>query len=196
MITKFLGLTAVFSLVSAMSAQAAMKIPNANAAELTCHRVERLVILKKIDTGFLSSIESVTVEAVPNANPGQPSFKTVSYQQVDSGKLANQLNLNLDDQGKALDFTVTAGLAMAQPHKWSVLDPVTLIEDSIHYVEQNAAKPDFAKFSSGLKKISIAPGLNDGKEVAKIEILSVDTTDKLEILEGLDGAILSYQVSK
>jgi hypothetical protein len=186
--------TALAILILGASAQAAAKIPNANAAELTCHRIERLVILKKIDSAFLNSIQSVTVESIPNANPGQASFKTVSFQQADSGKLANQLFLNLDDQGKALDFNVASGIAASQPHKWTNLDPVTLIEDSLHYVEQNAAKPDVSKFSTGLKSISISAASKDGKEIARIEIFSNETTQKLEIYEGLDGAIISREV--
>ena len=190
----FTSLLSVSSIVlSGFAAQA--KIPSANAAELTCHRIERLVILKKIDAAFLNGLKSISVEVLPPAAPGQPAFKTTSLQEADAGKQASSLVVTLDENGKPVGQPiVAAGIASAKPTVWPGVDPVTILENSLHWVEQNAAKADVAKFSSGLKSMSIEPGTMGAKSVGKVEILSTDTTQTMNIYMGVDGSFISYEV--
>jgi hypothetical protein len=172
----------------------AAQLPSANAAELTCHRIERLVILKKIDSAFLNSIRSMTIELTPQTTAGQPAFKTTSYQDSDPGKTPAALEVILDETGKSLSFNVLVGASATRPTAWTVADPVTIVENSLHWIEQNVSNSEIAKFSSGMKSLAIAQQQTPAGPIAQVEFVSNEAIGKLVVSMGLDGSFMSYSV--
>jgi hypothetical protein len=181
------------SLASSLAFGATATSPNAKAAELSCHRIDRLVTLKKIDAKFLNRFRGMEVKTMAGG-AGQPSFEVIASEEADQGKSANQVKISLDQDSKPLAFTVVAGDDATNPTVWPDKDPVTLAEDSLHFLEQNVAKPDIAKFNSGLTGLRISPADVGGKSVAKIEIVSSDTKGTLKVYISTAGDFVSYEV--
>ncbi len=173
---------------------AAAPVANSTAAELAAHRIEKLVTLKKIEESFVSKFRGLTVENLQGGGVSKPTFKVIASQEVDQGKNANQVEIILDEKGKALSHKVIEGEAAAKPIVWPDKDPVTLTELALHYVADNSAKPEIVKFSKALKALRVIPANVDGKDVALVEALSSDTTKKLVIVLALNGKVASSSV--
>jgi hypothetical protein len=191
--TLMFGMVAVAAMASNVANAATAS--KAQAAELTLHRIERLVTLKIIDAGYMAQFQSMVVESLSGGGAGKPTFKTTSSQAADTGKAANKLEITLDDQAKAISFNAIEGVAATKPTAWPDKDPVTLAESSLHYIEANIAKPDIAKFNSGLKTLSIGPANVNGKDVALVLITSSDIAKTLRVVVGLDGVVVSSDMA-
>ncbi len=177
------------------TAYAHAAVSNSTAAELACHRIERLILLKKANPGFQNLIQSVSVEALPPAGPGKPAFKTTTIQQADPGKRGPELEIILDEKGRALTANEFPGTAAQAPFKWPKLDPLTLLEKALHYIEDNSKKTEVTPFSAKLRSISIKPGSVNGTAVAKVEVTSFDSPQKLVLTVSADeGKVLKSSV--
>ena len=169
----------------------------ARAAELTCHRIERLITLKKIPVNFLNQIASVQVQALTPANPGDPVFKAVASLVPGANGQAQQLELLLNEAGKALpNPTIVPGPDSVNAPVWPEKDPVTLIENALHYVLDNSAvMPHLKPFLIGLTVISLSQVTDSGgKIVAKAEIHSSETKAVLEVIIKTDGNFAAARV--
>ena len=187
---------AVLSLSLLGSIARAETVTLAKAAELTCHRIERLVTLKKIPDTFLNRLYSVQVQAVPAQKPTDPAFRSVSTQVPNSSGQANQLELFLDSTGKALDFRLLSGPDSVNAPVWPDKDPVTLIENSLHYLLDNAGTTlALQPFLMALSSVVIAPARDAaGNFVARAEMRSTQTRASLEVVLKADGTFSSAQV--
>ena len=128
------------------------------------------------------------------SGPGTPAFQSTSVTEADEGKQPPSLEITQDENGKALSYAASQGAVATNPVAWSDSDPLTLSENSLHYVEAHAAQADFAPFSQGLTTLNIEAGILQGSNVAKVEILSNASTKKLDIYLSLAGVVISYEV--
>src|SRR5574343_34783 len=75
----------------------------AKAAELACHRIERLVTLRKIDEKFLNRFYSLEILALPQGGTSDPAFKILSSQFPGPDGNSNKIELFMDLNGKTLN---------------------------------------------------------------------------------------------
>ena len=157
----FCSLAAVFSLTS-WESQAA-QITNAKAAELSLHRIERLVILKKIEESFQSKVKSLSLVLLPHQDPTEASFKATIFQYPATDGSQKSIDIILNEDGKAIGQTVNAGGEALGAPTWPDpnKDPVTLAENSLHYILEGAVtKPELLPYFNGLTSFAITQETN------------------------------------
>lgn len=187
--------TAIFSAMALLlSASVSWAAPasKAKVAELTAHRIDRLVALNKIDASFLNRVEKIEVTAV-NQNP--IAFKVrASQTQPENGSQPMQLDLSFDKDGKALAYQVVAGGNAGPDPQWPDKDAATLTENTLHYVLDNANDARVKKFFDGLTMFTLIKGDLNGAVVARGQVLSSQTTEKLNVYVKLDGTFISAEI--
>jgi len=171
-------------------------VTNAKAAELALHRVERLVILKKIEESFQSKPQSVKVEAIAHQNEDDPSFKTTVYQVPGQDGSQKSIEIVFNEEGKTIKYTVNAGSDAVNAPTWGEKDATTLTENALHYVLDNAAvKPELVPFSQRLSTLKLSPGTNAaGAPVALVEMGAAANDGVLRVRIKLDGTFDSAEI--
>lgn len=181
------------ALVAALPAIAnAETLAIAKAAELACHRIERLVTLNKIDATFLSNFYSIQIVALPAGSPTDPAFKATGFLVPGPDNQGTKIDIMMDSKGKALAHTVVAG-SLGQAPAWPVKDPVTLAENALHYVLDNGpSNADVAPFYADLQDVSLLQVKDSQNQVfAKALFRSSRTTKVLEVILKSDGTFVS-----
>jgi len=181
---------ATFSANAAVTASKAM--------ELSLHRVERLVILKKIEDSFETKLKSIKLEKLAHSAPDEPSFKSTLFQYPNSDLTQKNIEITMNEDGKVLGFVVSAGSDAEGATDWPDKDSATLLENSLHEVYENGPTvPEIAPFDNDLTQIEISQVKNTaGEDVALIEMKASSTVDKLHLLIKTNGDFDSYKVVK
>jgi hypothetical protein len=184
------ALILVLVLVLAPQAWAVPDATAARAAELVCHRIERLAnpgSRQKIHESYIVQFQSIAVERLQANAPTDPSYRVSARQvPVDAAKTSS-VDFLLDIKGNILDFRADFNGAAASAPVWPGSDPITLTEKALHYVMDNStAKPALAPYNRDLKRVAIAP-VTGRAGAAKVTISSSSAADLLEILIQPDG---------
>lgn len=193
---KTLILTALSTMVVSVSAQAE-DVPSGKAAELACHRIERLVTLKKIDASFLTKLYAIQLVRLNAASPTDPVFKAIGIQLPGADGTFKKVEMMMDGAGKSLAQTIIPGTEGPEL-SWPGKDPVSLIENALHYVLENGTrKANVKPFLTGLTEIVLSQeNGSDGKILAKTVVKSSETANRLEIILKDDGTFVSAEVLK
>lgn len=183
-------------LVAALVAMAptafAQTVSSAKIAELTAHRVDRLVQLKKIDPTFNTKLERVEVS---QAGPAPVAFRSLVSQTMPAQGAPIQLELLFDAAGKPLSFKVLPdGVAGPDPLYNGGKDAVSLLENSLHEALENATDPDIAPFYNSLTSVTLTKGKAQGMDASRAQITSSATTKKLNVYLMLDGMFMSKEI--
>ena len=181
--------TLILSL-SAISHAAGPTVSLAKAAELSAHRIDRMVALGKLDAAFLKKIEKI--EAMVQNQPPTYFHVVVSQTQPAQGAPL-QVNITFDQDGKPLASQGVAGGVAGPDYAWPGVDAVTLLENSLHYAIDNSANPQVSPFDKGFTKITLTKGSYKGQPVARGQIFSSLTAQKLNVYLGFDGALLGTE---
>lgn len=169
----------------------------AKAAELSCHRIERLVILKKIDSDYLNKLYALEVSPVELADQPSAKFRVVATQIPLKEGAANQMQLIMDASGKTLKTEdLKTGNTPSQAPVWADKDPVTLIENSLHYVLDNGpVNANVKPFLVSLKKVVLYQTKDAaGATLAKVVMENAENNNKLEVLLKQSGELISGNV--
>jgi hypothetical protein len=170
----------------------AQNVTSAKIAELTAHRIDWLVTLKKIDATFNSKLEKVEVSA---AGPAPVAFRSLVSQTQPAQGNPIQVELLFDVTGKPLSFQVLpGGVAGPDPMFNGGQNAVSLFENSLHYVLDNAKDKQIAPFYNGLTSVTLVKGKLGSMDVSQAHILSTATTSKLNVYLMLDGMFMSSEV--
>lgn len=179
----------------AFAQEAAPGIVKAKAAELTAHRIDRLVSLSKIDGSFLTKTAKMEVVVVQNQAPAYYKVR-VSQTQPASGE-AMQMDVVYDGNGKPLSYNVLAGGNPGPDEGWTGVDAVTLMENGLHYVLENGEKNANVKpFYTALTTITLTKGQLNGKTVARTQMKSSESALTLNVYVNLDGTFISAEFVK
>lgn len=169
-------------------------VTKAKAIELSAHRVDRLVTLKKIDASFLKKLSSIEVIVVENQAPVY--YKTRVSQTMPAEGNPMQLEISLDEDGKPLAFQVipngVAGPDMAWPDKNSV----ELTEQALHYVLENTSDAKIVPFNTEATTVTLSKAVLEKQTVVLGQVSSSATTDKLNVYLKFDGSFISAEVVK
>ena len=178
-------------IVTALSFQGhAQSLTMSKAAELACHRIERLVTLKRIDASFQDKIYALQIVKLTGAAAGQPAYKATAIQVPGADGTFKKVEILMDDAGKGLSQNVVAGTEGSAPG-WPDKDPVSLTENALHYVLENGpTKAEVKPFYTGLTEISLAQAKDaQGKVLANFSMKSSETPKVLLLTLKSDGTV-------
>lgn len=187
---KFVVLLASVLLGSQMAF--AQTVSKAKVAELSAHRIDRLVTLGKIDAAFLKRVEKIEVTEV--AGPAPVAYKSVSTQTLPTSGQPIQLELQFDKDGKPLSFKVSTGGVAGPDLGWSPKNAGELIENGMHYVLDNNTNATVVPYFKDFTSLDLTMGTLAGKMVAQVQVLSSAQTQKLNIYVNLDGSLNSTAI--
>jgi hypothetical protein len=192
---RMISLFALGTLAGSIAAQA-HEVGNAKVVELTLHRIERLVILKKMEDSFQTKLKSLKLEALPHQNEEDPSFKVTANQYAGGDGSQKSVEIILNQEGKALSFAAKPGADAVGAPDFAGTEAITLAENSLHWVEDAAtSRPEIASFSQGLTELNITSGTNQaGAPVAVVDLLAGSAKSLLRIRIKLDGSFDSAEV--
>lgn len=183
----------IFSLVLLFGSNifAQESVSRAKATELSVHRIERLVILKKIPETFLNHISKIVLTKESN---GEIAFKSFVFLENKNVASAN-LEINMDDQGKTISHQVVSENVSPDAYFWPQKDSATLIEDALHFVlegwvEHSEVKIYFDQFES----IELTKFESSSDLVAHFIVTATNTQKKLHIYLKPDGTFLSHEL--
>ena len=167
----------------------------AQAAELSLHRIERLVTLKKVDAAYANAFSKLELADAPVGNAEGAKFQSTAWQYPAMANQSASLRLLMDSSGKTLRYEVITGQAPAQALTWPDKDPVTLAENSLHYLESMTAKPEYDVFSDSLASLTVTQSTNaSGAVVAVIDITAKETSKILRVVIKADGSFESAAI--
>lgn len=192
------GLSIVCGLMLSLifSGQArAQNVLRAKVAELSLHRLERLVILKKIEGTFQSKIQGLRLEAIPHQAETEASFKSTIVQYPGSDGTQKILEVIMDEAGKAMKNTVVQGADAQGAFEWPDKDATTLCENALHYVQDNVVnKPELLQYSQNFSAFSLGQGTNSsGAIVAVVDIQAGAGVPILRVRMKVDGTFDSAE---
>lgn len=167
-------------------------VSNAKVAELSAHRIDRLVALNKIDASFMNKLDKMEVTVVENQPPVH--FKVRVSQTKPAQGTPLQMDISFDDDGKPLAFQVIPGGTAGPDLGWSDKDAVSLSENCLHYVLENNTDAKVALFDKGLATFSLSRGTLNGQAVARGQMTSSLSSEKLNVYLMLDGTFISAEI--
>lgn len=174
----------------AFADEAAPGVSRAKVAELSAHRIDRLVSLSKIAPSFLTHLNQLTVSEPQNQAPTYYAVLATQTSPQQGNPL--QLDLAFDTNGKSLSFKVNDGKEGTNPG-WTEKDSVSLMENALHYVLENTANAKVALFDKGLTVITLTKGTLNNQIVARGQMSSSLTNEKLNVYLKLDGTFISAE---
>lgn len=183
---------------AASSAARADAITNAKAAELSLHRVERLVTLKKVDESYQSKFSGLAVTPVTHTSDTDPAYESLLKQSPGADGTLKSLKIVMDTTGKEIQHVVIAGADPTSPASWPIVDPVTLSENALHYILDNyTTVSQLEVFYVGLTTLTLSPVTDaSGAAAAALVEIHAGTADPiLRITMKLDGTFESYQIA-
>ncbi len=195
---KLAGMSLLTSLLMTTLLAKAETLTSAKAAELTCHRIERLVSLKKLNENFLTKLQTLNIEALPSGDPSKVSFQIQSAQVRGGTGPDNVVQFSLDLNGKVLpnEKILSEGPVADKAPVWTDKDPVSLLENSLHYIlEEGPKDPKLLPFLKSLKKVSLQQILDaSNKPQARVDFWNTENTQALTLILSLKGDIIKSAV--
>lgn len=175
------------------SSALAQNVSGAKVAELTVHRIDRLVQTKKIDSTFASRLSRIDIS---QAGPAPAAYRSVVSQTQPAQGGPLQVELIFDKDGKPLSFkALVGGVAGPDPKFNGGASAVTLLENALHEVFEYGTDPQTQPFDAGFASVTLSKGTLQGGEVARAQILSSSTTQKLSVYLMLDGMFMSKEIT-
>lgn len=168
-------------------------ISNAKAVELTAHRIDRLVALNKIDGSFLKKMEKIEVTVVQNQAPVFYKTKVSQTKPVQGNPM--QVEISLDKDGKPLAFQLIPNGVAGPDVAWSGKVAGELIESTLHYVLEYNNEGKVSLFDTSATSVTLTKIIMNGQSVARGQVTSSTTTEKLNVYVQLDGTFISAEVA-
>jgi len=185
-----LFISALLALIA--SPALAQDVTLARAAELGCHRIERLRDLGRIHESYVNKFQSLRIE---ENSSGGGKFKFTAFQAPGTNGSAHQIELNLAADGKVVgahkEITGTDGTSPLWPDK----DPVTLTENGLHFVLENGPiNAEIAPFFNALTEAFITQVQESGQTLARVQFKNSQSAKVLEVTLKTDGTVVSNVV--
>ncbi len=178
------------SLTALLSANAIGAVTLGKAAELACHRLEKLVSLGKADESFITKFSSLQVSKLQPAKPADPSFKVSIIQHAGADGSSKQIDIMLDANGKGIAQAVKNGPDALNAPEWSDKDALTLVEYALHYIA-DSDEAELKPFLTGLTSLKLVQVKNERGSAARVLMNSKDSAKKLEVNLNENGSVES-----
>jgi hypothetical protein len=178
------------SLTALLSANAMGAVTLGKAAELACHRLEKLVALGKAEESFITKFSSLQISKLQPSRPADPAFKVTISQHAGVDGSSKQIDIMLDVNGKGIAQVVKDGPEASNAPVWSDKDALTLVEYALHHVS-DSNDADLKPFLNGLTILKLKQMKNDNGISARVVMNSKETTKTLEVNLYENGAVES-----
>lgn len=178
------------SLSALLSANAMGAVTLGKAAELACHRLEKLVSLGKAEESFITKFSSLQISKLQPSKPADPAFKVTISQHAGADGSSKQIDIMLDVNGKGIAQTVKAGPEASNAPVWSDKDALSLVEYALHHIS-DSDDADLKPFLNGLTSLKLKQMKNDNGTSARVVMNSKDTTKALEVNLNENGSVES-----
>lgn len=166
-------------------------ITSAKIAELSAHRIDRLVALGKVDASFAQKMEKIEVTKLSS---GPAAYKSTVTQTQPQAGTPLKMELHFDHDGKPLSFKILAGGSAGPDMQWAPKSAGELIEYAMHYVLENSSNATVAPYFASLSHLVLVKGSLNAKTVALVQIISTTQEKPLNVYMNLDGSINSVAV--
>lgn len=169
---------------------------NAKIAEIAAHRIGRLVDTRKIEDSFVKNITSIEVTNLSHsAKPTDPAFNVLVSQPSNEEGKSKEVLMSFDSAGKFISNKILSTQG-SRTISWPGLDPLELIEISLHFVtEATNTSVDITPFNKNLKKLILKQKVSEDGSVLAVIILSASNLNKqLEITLSVGGDLLNYAI--
>lgn len=171
---------------------AAENVSNAKAAELSLHRIDRLVAQKKIEQDYLLKLKALELSIVPQESPDNPllsKFRITAETVASKDSTKKKIDIWMNAQGKVLKYEPFAGGEPDGAPTWPDKDPVTLAENAMHRILDNVSVvPSLVPFFNSLAEFTISPASDETDSLlAQVDILSSESPEILRIFLTADG---------
>ncbi len=177
----------------------------ARAAELALHRIEKLIILKKIDPTYGTASNQLTL----SLNPQESDLPLGTFFRADLSQVPAQdstqktVKLYMDANGKTLLHKPIDGGEALTPPIWPAKDPISLMEVAMHCVQAEIIEnnrsctdhPDLPAFNINflslvLTQLIDAAGVPSGA-LAKVQGETIKSIAQIRL--NLDGTLAQNQ---
>ena len=167
------------------------RISTGKVAELTTHRIERLVTLKKIDPQFLHRLEKIDVIKVDET---QAAYKVTASQTTPAQAKPIQIEMTFDKDGKFLDFKALEGGSAGIDPLWTEADAVTLLEKAMHFVLENTSDSQVEPYFLTMTTSSLGKTTINGEPVAVAQFKGSAQAQTLNVYLKLNGKFISHEI--
>lgn len=163
-------------------------------AELASHRIERLVLLKKIDANFENQFQQMYVDVLNDS--AEANYKITIYQNApEMGVAPLSIDLFADVSGKIVKYLVNEGGAPGPIVNWTGKGPVTLVENALHYVlDESSSDATLRPYDMDFSSLAIHQKLINGETVAEVTLHSKSVAEVLVLTLNLNGKIKGKEI--
>ncbi len=177
---------------------AAENVSNAKAAELSLHRIDRLVAQNKIDEDYLLKLRALRLSVIPEEpkdNPLSIKFQIMAETYPAKDGTKKRLEIWMNAKGKVLDHKPLPGGEPDGAPTWPDKDPITLSENAMHRILDNVSVvPSLVPFFNSLVEFTISPSADEtGSLLAEVDVISSESQDILRIFLTPDGEFKKEQ---
>lgn len=189
---KTVIIASMFLSVLSVNLARAEAVAPARAAELSVHRIEKLVTLKKVDENFMKNFYGMSITRLSPTQPADPAFKATIIQVPGADGKSHQCEILMDANGKALNNVVKTGSDSVNAPAWPAKDALSLTENSMHYVLENGpSNPKVKPFFTGFTNLVLTQFIENGQAMSRASIRSSETKAILEVVLKADGTFVS-----
>lgn len=176
----------------------------AAVAELAVHKIEKLVLTKKIEKTYGTNLQAITLEPLTQSAATDPAYKTTGFQVPAEDQTKKGIELLMDKDGKTLSYSLISGGDSKDPTKWPQKDSISLIENALHCVQgeimgsDTACKnsTDLPIYARSFKDLILLPNLDSSGTLigAIIEVRQSEKPNEFaKIRLNLDGMLSANQ---
>src|SRR3989338_1750846 len=173
-------------------------LSKAKVAELSLHRIERLVTLEDIDRSFIDKLQSLKVEVLESTSPDDPKFYVTASQYPGEDDTKNEVELWFNPDAKEIKkkwrFNVKPGSAAHNAPSWPAeKDAVTLVERATHYVLDNCTShEELMPYNEKLTSLTVSQIVRESGEIlaqVDFEISDPGTPILRVLVKASDGVV-------
>lgn len=164
----------------------------AKVVELAAHRLDRLVVTKKIDPGFSKNLRNITVKI--DATKPPVYFMVTATQSTPAKGTPLQLDISFDQNGRPLAFKQRAGGTPGTDAGWNKASAITLMENGLHHALDMRTDAKVKPYYDSLKSATLTNGSLNGKQVAQVQLATTTATGKMNVYLNLDGSFVSMEI--
>lgn len=192
---SFMNAFLAVGLVLFSNRASAEAISAVKAAELACHRLDRLVVLKKIDKTFASQFHRLELSELAANDPSGAKYEVTAFQTAPHHGSPMSVIISIDASGKVIKHQLGADGNPGQPVVWTGKDPVSLVESGLHYVlDEYPNKSQLRPFAIDFQSLTLNQTSTANGSVAEIAMKAKSTTAKLILTLDPNGKLLNSQV--
>jgi hypothetical protein len=172
----------------------------AAVAELAVHKIEKLVLTKKIEKTYGTNLQTISLEPLTQSAPTDPAYKTTGFQVPAEDQTKKGIELLMDKDGKTLSYSLISGGDSKDPTQWPQKNSISLIENALHCVQgeiigsDTACKdsPDMPIYARSFKDLILLPNLDSSGTLvgAIIEVRQTEKPNEHAVIRlNLDGML-------